>query len=400
MSARKSRTRQLFATYTQDLTSEELGRLFTRETPEAYRFFARGINTAELEGLPWHRRARKYVQAFFMAFTMRLSPARRMIYGVALACSVFGLIDLFQGFGFIRIPIPLSPLVLRIFIPGPVFSDGTVWLLMGFLLMNLLVLLEVADRLSLKRDLEVAREIQQAMLPNGTWLGPGVEAYGVTRPANTVGGDFYDILPQPDGRVFVALGDVAGKASPAALLMALLLAMLRTLLDEGLEPSALVERLNVQICRHAPASRFITLFLARYDPATGRMEFVNAGQTPPLLRRHAGSFDRLATGGIALGMFPGSTYETGETWLAPGDALVMYSDGITEAEDPAGEPFDEAGLERTLALYPGAFPDASASTIGRSLMEAVDRHRRDSRLSDDLTLLVLTRLTNSVAEMA
>ena len=106
--------------------------------------------------------------------------------------------------------------------------------------MNLLVLLEVADRLSLKRDLEVAREIQQAMLPDGMWSGPGVEAFGLTKPANTVGGDFYDILPQPDGRVIVALGDVAGKASPAALLMALLLAMMRTLVDEGLSIAALV----------------------------------------------------------------------------------------------------------------------------------------------------------------
>ena len=113
--------------------------------------------------------------------------------------------------------------------------------------MNLLVLLEVADRLSLKRDLEVAREIQNAMLPEGTWSGPGVEAFGLTKPANTVGGDFYDILPQPDGTVLVALGDVAGKASPAALLMALLLAILRTLVDEGLPLPALVQRLNLQV---------------------------------------------------------------------------------------------------------------------------------------------------------
>ena len=132
--------------------------------------------------------------------------------------------------------------------------------------MNLLVLLEVADRLSLKRDLEVAREIQNAMLPEGTWSGPGVEAFGLTKPANTVGGDFYDILPQPDGTVLVALGDVAGKASPAALLMALLLAILRTLVDEGLPLPALVQRLNLQVSRHAPASRFITLFLASFTP--------------------------------------------------------------------------------------------------------------------------------------
>jgi phosphoserine phosphatase RsbU/P len=392
-----SRTREFLSAYTQDLTTDELGKLFTRETPEAYRFFARGINTAELEGLPPHKRALKYLQGFFLAFTMRLSPARRAMYGIALLVSAIGLLELFQGFGIVRIPVPIAFFFVRFGVPGPVFADGTIWLLLGFLLMNLLVLLEVADRLSLKRDLEVAREIQQAMLPDGTWSGAGVEAFGLTKPANTVGGDFYDILPRPDGRVIVALGDVAGKASPAALLMALLLAMLRTLVDEGLAPAALVTRLNVQVTRHAPPSRFITLFLASYDPVTGNLQFVNAGHTPPLLRRQSGTFERLSTGGIALGMFEGSSYEAGEVYMAPGDALVMYSDGITEAENPAGDPFDEAGLERTLALHAGTFQTVSAGVIGRAIFDAVEHHRRDSRLADDLTVLVLSRLSNPVA---
>jgi sigma-B regulation protein RsbU (phosphoserine phosphatase) len=210
-----------------------------------------------------------------------------------------------------------------------------------------------------------------------------------------VGGDFYDILPRPDGTVIVALGDVAGKASPAALLMALLLAMMRTLVDEGLTISELVKRLNVQVGRHAPASRFITLFVASYDPRTGMLQFVNAGQTPPLLRRMNGSIERMSTGGIALGMFEGSTYTEGTAQLNPGDALVMYSDGITEAEDPTGVPFDEAGLERTLALYPGTYPEATAASVGQAIFDAVERHRRDSRLSDDLSVLVLSRLRNS-----
>jgi len=258
--------------------------------------------------------------------------------------------------------------------------------------MNLLVLLEVADRLSLKRDLEVAREIQQAMLPDGTWSGPGVEAFGLTKPANTVGGDFYDILPRPDGTVIVALGDVAGKASPAALLMALLLAILRTLVDEELPLPALVRRLNLQVTRHAPPSRFITLFLASFNPSTGRLLFVNAGQTPPLLRRQNGSIERLTSGGVALGMFAGSTYEPGEVHMEPGDALLLYSDGLTEAESPDGIPFDEAGLERTLALYAGAYQKSAAAELGRAVFDAVERHRRDQRLSDDLTVLVLSRL--------
>jgi sigma-B regulation protein RsbU (phosphoserine phosphatase) len=384
--------REFISRYTRDLTSEELGKLFTRETPEAYRFFARGINTAELEGLPWHKKTLRYAQGFFLAFTMRLSPARRLMYGVALAFSVIGLLQLFGGFGLVRVPIPVALFFVNIRVPAPVFANGTLWLLAGFLLMNLLVLLEVADRLSLKRDLEVAREIQQAMLPDGTWSGPGVEAFGLTKPANTVGGDFYDILPQPDGTVLVALGDVAGKASPAALLMALLLAMLRTLADEGLPLPALVQRLNLQVSRHAPASRFITLFLASYDPPTGRLTFVNAGQTPPLLRRQDGTIERLMSGGIALGMFPGSTYEAGKAQMNPGDALLLYSDGITEAESPDGQPFDEAGLERTLALYAGAYQQSAAAELGRAVFDAVERHRRDKRLADDLTVLVLSRL--------
>ena len=388
-------SKQFFSRYTHDLTSEELGKLFTRETPEAYQFFARGINTAELEGLPWHKRTVKYAQGFFLAFTMRLSPARRLMYGVSLGLSVIGLLQLFQGFGMVRVPVPVALFFIHVRVPGPIFPNGTMWLLGGFLLMNLLVLLEVADRLSLKRDLEVAKEIQNAMLPEGTWTGPGVEAFGLTKPANTVGGDFYDILPQPDGTVLVALGDVAGKASPAALLMALLLAILRTLADEGLPLPALVQRLNLQVARHAPASRFITLFLASYTPSTGRLEFVNAGQTPPLLRRQNGSIERLMSGGIALGMFEGSTYEAGELHLNPGDALLMYSDGLTEAESPDGQPFDEAGLERTLALFAGAYQKTAAAELGKAVFDAVERHRRDQRLQDDLTVLVLSRLAQA-----
>jgi len=390
--------RRFFERYTHDLTSDELGKLFTRETPEAYRFFARGINTAELEGLPWWKRCAGYVKGFFLAFTMRLSPARRLMYGVALGASVVGLLQLFRGFGLMSVPVPIALFFVHIRVPGPLFQHGTLWLLAGFLLMNLLVLLEVADRLSLKRDLEVAREIQQAMLPDGTWSGPGVEAFGLTKPANTVGGDFYDILPQPDGTVLLALGDVAGKASPAALLMALLLAILRTLADEGLPLPALVRRLNLQVARHAPPSRFITLFLASFNPSTGQLLFVNAGQTPPLLRRQNGAIERLMSGGVALGMFEGSTYEEGSVQMNPGDALLMYSDGLTEAESPDGEPFDEAGLERTLALHAGAYQASAAGTLGRAVFDAVERHRRDQRLADDLTVLVLSRLALRPAE--
>jgi serine phosphatase RsbU (regulator of sigma subunit) len=210
----------------------------------------------------------------------------------------------------------------------------------------------------------------------------------MTRPANTVGGDFYDILPLRDGRVLLALGDVAGKGSPAALLMALLLAMLRTLVDEGLQGAELAKRLNAQIVKHAPGSRFITLFLATLNPATGEMRYVNAGQNPPLLRRAAGSYERLREGGMALGMFSEAAYKEGCTTMNPGDVIVMYSDGITEAEDGQGQPFDEAGVERTTDL--GNW--GSARELGWALFAAVQVHTEERRLLDDLTVLIARRL--------
>jgi phosphoserine phosphatase RsbU/P len=365
-----------FQTYTRGLTKIDIERLFTRDTLEAYKFFSRNIDFDELKKQPWHRRMLGHARLLFLAFTLKLTPARRLIYGIALLSSLIGLMELFREVHFLLIP-------------HPAFAPGTLWLLAGFLLVNLLVLLEVADRLSLKNDLEIAREIQQSMLPRAAFKAPGIEAFGMTRPANTVGGDFYDIVPLPDGRVLLALGDVAGKGSPAALLMALLLAMMRTLIDEGLEGADLVARLNVQIGKHAqPHSRFVTLFIGILNPATGELSYVNAGQNPPLLRRGNGSYERLRAGGMALGMFENATYMTGATILEPGDVLVMYSDGITEAEDTFDQPFDEAGVQ-TVVDGQGW---ASAKELGWALFEAVETHSRERRLLDDLTVLALRRL--------
>ena len=365
-----------FETYTRGLTKADLERLFTRDTLEAYKFFSRNIDFDELKKQPWHRRMLGRARLLFLAFTLKLTPARRLIYAIALLSSLIGLMELFREVHFLLIP-------------HPAFAPGTLWLLAGFLLVNLLVLLEVADRLSLKNDLEIAREIQQSMLPRAAFKAPGIEAFGMTRPANTVGGDFYDIVPLPDGRVLLALGDVAGKGSPAALLMALLLAMMRTLVDEGLEGADLVTRLNVQIGRHSlPHSRFVTLFLSVLNPVTGELSYVNAGQNPPLLRRGNGSYERLRAGGMALGMFENATYTTGATVLEPGDVLVMYSDGITEAEDTFDQPFDEAGVQ-TVVDGKGW---ASAKELGWALFEAVETHSRERRLLDDLTVLALRRL--------
>jgi phosphoserine phosphatase RsbU/P len=366
---------RFFEVYTRGLTTGDLERLFTRDAPEAYRFFSRNIDFGELKDRPWHWRILGQARLLFLAFTLKLTPARRALYGSSLVACLIGLVELFQQFHLFLVP-------------HPTFAPGTIWLLGGFLLVNLLMLLEVADRLSLKNDLEIAREIQLAMLPRGEYRAPGIEAFGMTRPANTVGGDFYDIVPLPNGRVLLALGDVAGKGSPAALLMALLLAMMRTLVDEGLQGAELAARLNVQIVKHAPSSRFVTLFLAELEPATGALTYVNAGQNPPLLRRTNGVYERLRAGGMALGMFENATYTAGRVDLSAGDVLVMYSDGITEAEDPLEQPFDEAGVQ----FVADSSDWASAKELGWATFAAVDAHRQDRKLRDDLTVLVARRL--------
>jgi serine phosphatase RsbU (regulator of sigma subunit) len=371
-----------------DVTAEDLQRLFTHDTHDAYKFFSRGLDEDKLAKEPWWRRQMLRVRQVFIAFTLKLSPARRSLYLISLVVALIGVMKLYRHWS--TISIPFGTPFFNVAIYAPQWAEGTFALLISIILINLLLLLEVADRLSLKGELEVAREIQLAMLPTGTYSAADAEICGVTRPANTVGGDFYDVLPlrdDPERRVIITIGDVAGKGSPAALLMALLLAVLRTLVDEKLEARALVARLNTQICRHSPSSRFITLFYGVYTPATGALTYVNAGQNPPLLRRADGSIERLGGTGIALGMFEGSTYGAVDTTVGAGDLLLLYSDGITEAENPAGQPFEEAGLERFLAARGGESPAALAPAI----LGAIEAHAHDSRFTDDLTVLILKR---------
>jgi sigma-B regulation protein RsbU (phosphoserine phosphatase) len=148
-----------------------------------------------------------------------------------------------------------------------------------------------------------------------------------------------------------------------------------------------MERLNVQVARHAPASRFVTMCVAIFDPRTGDLTYVNAGQTPPLLRRASGAIERLTQGGVALGMFEQAEYVAASAALAPGDVLVFYSDGITEAESKDGVPFDEAGLQ--VAIEQHWWKDAS--TLGKAIVDAVERHAAETRLADDLTVLAIRR---------
>jgi serine phosphatase RsbU (regulator of sigma subunit) len=365
------RARAFIDDYTRDLTARDLQRVFTRETRDMVSFFTQGTSQAEATQKELLRHPFRNARQFFLAFAMRLTAARRMLYAGAIVLFVFGLVD------------GLSP------DPGePLWDNGLVKLLLAFGLIHLILLLEVADRLTLKHELNVARDIQRAMLPAGTLTVGTVEAHGETQPANTVGGDFYDILPRADGHVLVILGDVAGKGTPAALLMALFLAMTRTLLDEALPPAGLALRLNEQLMRHSPRSRFITAFIGLFDPRTGEVRYVNAGQNPPMVRRASGRLEWLAPTGMALGLSRKASYDEATITLSDGDVLLAYSDGITEAESPNGASFEEDGL-RVLA---DQMDGMRAGDIARVVIDAVKTHTDDSTLFDDLTVLVCRRV--------
>ncbi|WP_291982399.1 PP2C family protein-serine/threonine phosphatase [Luteitalea sp.] len=365
------RARAFIDDYTRDLTARDLQRVFTRETRDMVSFFTQGTSQAEATQKELLRHPFRNARQFFLAFAMRLTAARRMLYAGAIVLFVFGLVD------------GLSP------DPGePLWDNGLVKLLLAFGLIHLILLLEVADRLTLKHELNVARDIQRAMLPAGTLMVGTVEAHGETQPANTVGGDFYDILPRADGHVLVILGDVAGKGTPAALLMALFLAMTRTLLDEALPPAGLALRLNEQLMRHSPRSRFITAFIGLFDPRTGEVRYVNAGQNPPMVRRASGRLEWLAPTGMALGLSRKASYDEATVTLSAGDVLLAYSDGITEAESPNGASFEEDGL-RVLA---DQMDGMRAGDIARVVIDAVKTHTDDTTLFDDLTVLVCRRV--------
>lgn len=365
---------ELLEVYTKDVTGKDLTRVFTRDALDAYRAFTNRLDPADFEGLKGPKRVMAEIRAFLIAFGLKLSPARRLVFGVALLLAVFGFVRHFSG-----VDVPQADHTQH------VVGHGGWTLLAAIALLTLLVILEVADRLSLKNDLEIARGIQMAMLPSDTVTVPGVDVFGMSKPANTVGGDFYDIRPLSNGRLLIAVGDVAGKGSPAALLMALFLAMERVLLDELTELVPLTTRLNSQIVRQAPGTRFITLFVGSYDPATGHLEYVNAGHPPAIIRHPDGEWTRLQDGGMALGLFEGATYTLGTTTLGEGDVFAAYSDGITEAEHPERGYFEETGLQRSLTDA----RNLPAADVCRAVFADVRTFTDEGKLGDDLTILVM-----------
>ncbi|MBI1353293.1 MAG: SpoIIE family protein phosphatase [Acidobacteria bacterium] len=239
----------------------------------------------------------------------------------------------------------------------------------------------------LERELSQAAEIQRQCLPEKPPEMPGADLAAISRPCYTVGGDYYDFLPAKRGRLGLVVADVAGKGLSAALLMMNLQARVQVLAAELEDPSAVVARLNEMLLPVCPANRFVTLVFGFFDPSTGEMHYSNAGHEPPLLVRAAGGVETLAEGGPVVGLLPNLQFATGRCTLTPGDALVFFSDGLTEARGPAGEEF---GPERIAAAFREAGP-GSASERLHGVARRVSEWLGESTFHDDMTVVTLLR---------
>jgi phosphoserine phosphatase RsbU/P len=243
----------------------------------------------------------------------------------------------------------------------------------------------IAEREADAVELQQAREIQQNLLPKSIPQIPGFEVAGTWEPARTVGGDYYDVIQLSDSEAALCIADVSGKGISAALLMANVQAAVRAFARESVPPSEVCSRLNSVLCTNTAAEKFVTLFYSVLDAKSGTLQFTNAGHLQPIIVRHDGTVARPENDGALLGIFPDWKYEVSTARLATGDTLVLFTDGITEAQAANGEEFGEERLMDWLVRYRHLRSDI----LQRRLLAEVKKFSNRA-LADDATLIVVS----------
>jgi sigma-B regulation protein RsbU (phosphoserine phosphatase) len=360
---------------TDGLALNELWDQFRVETRASYRLYSRDIEAVPKDDV--RRRRLWWVKQFFWSIMEKLSPARRVLLLLAL----FLILD--------------NPDVSFTTHHGThvVSFDLRVW---GGLLMFFLLILEVADRVVMKRDLQIAREIQTWLLPAKPPEVPGVEIAFDTRPANTVAGDYYDIIPRTasvasadasaEPTYLIAVADVVGKSIPAALLMASLQTSLKILTATPAPFEQLVCAMNDYACSNSQGGlRFTTAFFAEYQPATRELTYINAGHNWPILRSKSGRIAYLDRGGLPLGVESRVAYDTGSAVMEAGDWLAIFTDGVVEA---ANEQATEYGVDRLVAVLSAGADSSPAEMLAR-IMADVGAFVGNQPQQDDITCLLM-----------
>ena len=347
---------------------------FETEARASYRLYSKDVAAKTPEGLTRRGRRMHVVKEFFWAVLEKLSPARRVLLLAALVMLLFPS----SGFSYHDSGHELHVVEL----------DLHFW---GGLLLFVLLMLEIADRVVMKRDLQIAREIQTWLLPGAPPQIPGISIAYATRPANTVAGDYYDVFPRPgktneDNRVMFAVADVAGKSIPAAMLMATFQASLKTLSTAQVALPELVANMNKYACSNSQGGlRFTTAFLMEYDAAKHSFCYINAGHNTPILRRASGQIERLDVGGLPLGILMEAKYESANVALGAGDWLVIFTDGVVEAENARQEEFGE---DRLIGLI-GANAASTPKEMLERLMSGLDLFVGSTPQHDDVTSLLI-----------
>jgi sigma-B regulation protein RsbU (phosphoserine phosphatase) len=356
--------RRFWRRITDGMALSQLWSQFHADARTSYRLYSQEIDSRRVPGVGRVRHVFRMVKLFMWAIVDKLSPARRVLLLIALIL-FFPSMHL-TGFA----------------------GSGIFW---GCIVLLVVLVLEIADRVVMKRDLQIAKEIQAWLLPPSPPRVEGLEIAFATRPANTVAGDYYDVFPRPatsspGGTYLIAIADVAGKSIPAAMLMATYQASLKTLAGISSSLIDLAGRMNNYACSNSQnGRRFTTTFIAEYDPATRELVYVNAGHNPPILRRQTGAIERLSAGGIPLGILENAPYESGSTTLQSGDWLAIYTDGVTEAENIRQEEYGEARFMVLLYANQNLTPQALLNTI----LSDINRFVGNTPQHDDITLMLL-----------
>jgi serine phosphatase RsbU (regulator of sigma subunit) len=359
---------------TEGLEVSQLWSQFETEARTSYRLYSKDVEAKTPEGLTSHGRHMHVIKEFFWAVFEKLTPARRVLLLFALILLVIphAAIEYAGEGGKVQV----------------IEFDLHFW---AGLLLLLLLMLEIADRVVMKRDLQIAREIQSWLLPGVPPQIPGLSIAYVTRPANTVAGDYYDVFPRPgrtneENRVMLAVADVAGKSIPAAMLMATFQASLKTLSSAQVALTELASNMNRYACSNSQGGlRFTTAFLAEYDPVNRTVHYINAGHNNPILRRASGQIERLDVGGLPFGILPDAQYSAATMTLAPGDWLIIFTDGLVEAENAHQDEYGEARLLAAIEAGKSVEP----SEMLKRLLAEVDLFVGSTPQHDDVTCLLL-----------
>jgi phosphoserine phosphatase RsbU/P len=372
---RTGRLRSFWERVTEGLKLQQLWGQFISETKASYQLYSADVDWEHVgRGRTRFRRFVRSVWAVFVAMLMKLSPSRRVLLLLAI---VLLFVNVQFGQGASAVGLDTSTL--------------------GVAILFILLALELADRVTMKRDLEIAREIQEWLVPSQSPIIPGVDIAFATRPQNTIAGDYYDAFLRPQSSrqsgahpLLVAVADVAGKSVPAALLMATFQASLRALSATPATLGEIVTGLDRYCRAHSlEGRRFTTAFLAEVDTGTREIIYVSAGHNDPILRRASGAIERLNVGGPPFGLplFTGeeTSYPAGRVQLQAGDLLVIFTDGVVEAVDQSGGEYGEA---RLIVCIQNAPLETAGETLKR-IMDDVNAFVGYARQHDDITCLVL-----------